>query len=221
MSIFRGIRGNNEFHSPHFCPKLAMPFKASYAKSMHQDMHRARSKLAGISVHPSKAQTIPALFRSHQAAHHLLSHLQFPTVRSHLVTTYPASRISTSKRPILSQERSPGPPFKSRQRSNPPLGLCQGSPLPWDPIPHHAVIPGHHCQTAPRRPGGIPMQIIRPCQHGSLTTRQKPILKPPGMHPKLLPVEVTYLYHAILSKKGVCMVPALLSCHQACNLPGT
>ena len=37
------------------------------------------------------------------------------------------------------------------------------------------------------------------------------------MHPKLLPVEVTYLQHAILGKEGVCMVPTLPSCHQARN----
>ena len=31
----------------------AVASKASYAKSMHQDMHRARSKLACISIHSS------------------------------------------------------------------------------------------------------------------------------------------------------------------------
>ena len=62
------------------------------------------------------------------------------------------------------------------------------------------------------------MQISSPCQHGSLTFRQEPILKPPGMHPELLPVEVTNLQHAILRKEWICMKLASLLRHQTCKM---
>ena len=132
--------------------------------------------------------------------------------------TDPASRISTDKRPIPCKKPSPGPPVKSRKGTHPPLGLCKGSPLLWDPITQNPVIPSHHCQATPCQPGSMSMQISSPCQHGSLTSRQEPILKPPGMHPELLPVEVTNLQHAILRKEWICMKLASLLRHQTCKM---
>ena len=162
---------------------------------MHQDMHKNRSKLAGISFVRQLEQSrycsrwrqpkVPPLSPEHR------------TMRSHLFgRTYPTSR--TDKRPVLRQKSIPGSPFKSSQRPHPPLGLCQRGPLLWDSVPYHPMVPSCHRQTTPCRPGGVPMKISRPCQHSSLTTWQQPIVKPPCVHSQLLPVDVTNLKHAIL-----------------------
>ena len=153
---------------------------------------------ASWHIHPSMPpsnKNNPSIVRSTPAARlHAQRHLQLPTRGSpFLSVTDPAPSIRTDKRPILRQEPSPGPSFKGRKRPHPPLSLRKGGPLPWDPIAHHAVVPGRHCKATPCRPSSIPMQIRRPRQHGRLTSRQEPVPKPPGMHSELLPVEVADL----------------------------
>ena len=61
------------------------------------------------------------------------------------------------------------------------------------------------------------MEIPRPCQHGSLPTWQEPIPETPGMHPKLLPVQVPNLEHPMSGKERISMVAPPHACHQAHN----
>ena len=139
------------------------------------------SKLASISIQLAQYEQSRHCSGFHHCCHHRC-HPSIRAMRSRQPGPTDPTAI-TDKRPIVQQEPIPGPPFESSQRAHPPLGLRKRSPLLWNPVPYHPVVPCRHCHTSPCRPGGMPMKITSPPQHGSLTIRQQPIVGPPCMHP--------------------------------------
>ena len=148
--------------------------------------------------------------RKKKGHHHLLCLHLLPTL--YLIPrppscTYPATPHPALKPPITRQEPRPRRPLERRNRTHLPLNLSHRRPFLGDPVAHRSVVPCGEEQPRSSRPRGMSVDVPNSPQHGRLVGRKPTIPEAPRMDPKLLPIEVTQLKHAMLGQERVCMVP--------------